>query len=214
MAINFETLKDLMPKIGLKNFEVKDESADRGRLLAGFELPSGDAEHPTMRAGVSVSLQENGEFVQMRVVQVLDRDAVQASNYKTELTRYFLQKNYENKIGRWCLDSNDGDIYVDWAIPVEDNPTLTERQLQRLLSALVSCLKESWGSMRRIIETGSEVKLNADDLKKEILLALMKSNKFDLMQLLGACSDTTILVKVKALVDAGSFDEAKKLLQP
>lgn len=213
MAISFETLKTLMPKIGLEKFEVKEESNSRGRLLSGFNLDSGDSQYPKMQAGVVLSLQEDGEFVQMRAVQMLDRDAVLASNYKAELARFFLQKNYENKIGRWCLDSSDGDIYIDWAIPVEDNPTLTERQLKRLLSGLVSCLKEAWGPMHRILETGSEIQLNADDLKKEILLVLMKNNKFELMQSLGACDDVTILAKVKVLVDRGSFDEAKRLLQ-
>lgn len=212
MAINLQTLKDLMPKIGLTNFEAKDESTTRGRLIAGFQLDSGDKEYPNLKAGVSVSLQEDGEFVQVRIVQVIDKDAVLSSEFKPALMQFFLQKNYENKIGRWCLDSNDGDVYVDWAIAVEDNPVLTERQLQRLLSGLVSCVKEAWGPMRRILATGSDVQLNADDLIKEILLLSFKASRLDLGQAVGKCTDVNVLARVKLLIEAGKFEDAKVAL--
>lgn len=67
--------------------------------------------------------------------------------------------------------------------------------------------------MRRIVETGSELKLNADDLKKEILLVLMNANKFNLMQMLGRCTDASKLSRILALINAGEFDKASEYMQ-
>lgn len=209
MAIPFETLKSYMPEIGLAKFDADDS---KGRLLAGFSAKSGDSEYHDIEVGVVISRQEDGEFVQFRIFKLVEGEEVQASPYRDKLTTYFCKKNYENKIGRWCMDPNDGDIYVDWAIPVEDNDKLTLNQFKRVMAGLVSSTKESWAPIRRILKTGSEEKLDAAGLKKEIFFALVSSDKFDLMQKVAAISDITQLVKIKQLSDEKKFEEIETLL--
>lgn len=211
MAISIDTLKAYMPEIGLKNFDTSASERDQ-RLISGIGLPSGDSDYPDMEAGVVISLQENGEFVQIRLVQLIDREQVQNSTYRNELTTYFCKKNYENKIGRWCLDPADGDVYVDWAIPVEDNKELTFQQFKRVFGGLVRCLKEAWGPMRRILETGSEEKLDAEALKKDIIFILLTANLIELMQKVAAISDAKKLIEIKKLAQKKEFEKISTLI--
>lgn len=211
MPIKFEALKKILPEAGLKNFEILSESENEGRVLAGFGAETGDSDYSEVKAGVSLSLQESGEFVQIRLIKIIEKEKVTASTYRAELSEYLLLKNYENKIGRWSLDPSDGDVLLDWSIPIEDNDSLTERQLVRVFGALVMCVREAWAPMRRILETGSEKKLNADDLKKEILLLLASHHHFDLIPPVSDLSDVSRLMEVQRLVVRGDFEGVKKL---
>jgi hypothetical protein len=212
VAISFETLKELMPEIGLKKFDILNEEDKEGTMLAGFSADTGDASNPELTVGVVVSLQEQGEFVQLRVIKLIDQDKVLKSPYRSELASFFLKKNYDRKIGRWCLDPTDGDLYIDWAVAIEDNEQLTLKQIKRMFTSLVLTVKDCWIPIRNILEVGTEIKLSADDLKKEILFTLMNAKQFDLMQMLASVSDTSTLSKIQTLVSNGKFDEVKDQL--
>ena len=124
--------------------------------------------------------------------------------------RYFLQINYERKIGRWCLDPDDGDVYIDWAIAIEDNDKLTLNQVKRITNSLISSTRETWPSINRILKTGSE--LNTETLKKDILLMLMDAKQFDIMPMLGNTNNAEILAKIKILATQGNFIKIKEAL--
>lgn len=211
MAIKFETLKSYMPDIGLKNFDSQPgKSENDGDLIAGFSAETSDDEYKKLSVGVILSLQENGEFLQIRFARIIEKKIIQESLYRAELMRYFLQINYERKIGRWCLDPDDGDVYIDWAIAIEDNDKLTLNQVKRITNSLISSTRETWPSINRILKTGSE--LNTETLKKDILLMLMDAKQFDIMPMLGNTNNAEILAKIKILATQGNFIKIKEAL--
>lgn len=213
MAIPFALIKDLMSKAGLDQFEVMNEDEYEGDLLAGFSTETGDSDHPTLTAGFWVSLQEKGEFLQARVVQVVNREKVLASEHRLAFCEYLLKQNYEKKIGRWCVDFNDGDVYLDWAIPLQNNATLTDQQFFRIVHSLVACAKDCHATMMRILETGAERNLSSSELKNEILLALTKASRYDLMSLLANINAPGKLQKALNAVQARKFDDVAALLK-
>ena len=195
MAIKFETLKSYMPDIGLKNFDSQPgKSENDGDLIAGFSAETSDDEYKKLSVGVILSLQENGEFLQIRFARIIEKKIIQESLYRAELMRYFLQINYERKIGRWCLDPDK----------------LTLNQVKRITNSLISSTRETWPSINRILKTGSE--LNTETLKKDILLMLMDAKQFDIMPMLGNTNNAEILAKIKILATQGNFIKIKEAL--
>lgn len=205
MAINFETLKNFMPDIGLKNFDTTGEEEKSGRIVAGFQFDTGESDYPSVKAGVVVSLQEDGEFIQMRLIRILDQETkVMGSEFLPKLTQYLLKLNYENKIGRWCLDPSDGDLYVDWAIPVEDNEKVTLAQMKRMLRGLVASAREAFAPMNRILKTGSpDAPKSREDLIKDILLKLTELQQYGLIPKVAAVTDTDRLKRILGWLSAG-----------
>lgn len=211
MAIKFETLKNYMPEIGLTNF--KDEPGKtefEGALIAGLTLVTGDDEYKDFSIIVVLNLEESGEFLQVRFMRFIKKETVKISPYKAELLVYLSQENYKRKIGRWCLDPEDGDVYVDWAIGIEDNDKLTLNQVLRIISALTKTAKDAWPAINRILKTGSEV--NTEELKKDILLLLVNAKQFKLIEKIGPVGSTETLEKVKKLAELKKFDEIEKIL--
>ena len=195
MAITFEKLKSYMPAIGLARFDATPEGDNNGRILAGFTFGTDETDYHTVNAGVLVSLQENGEYVQIRIFKLIKDDVkVLESKYLKEFSLYLMKANYTSKIGRWCLDSDDGDCYIDWAIGVEDNDKLTENQLKRVMMGLVSSVRSAYAPMHRILETGNAK--SCEDLIRDILMQLSKIERYDLMPGLAAIKDTAILEEI------------------
>jgi hypothetical protein len=210
MAISFQTLVEYVREVGLEHHDASEENK---RILARLSTSTNDPVHSKMeKAVVVVILQEDGEFLQMRIGMVVEMDEVKDSRYLGALTTYFCTKNFENKIGRWCLDVRDGEVYVDWAIPVEDNDKLTFKQFERMYYGLVSSAKEAYGPIRHILATGLEKPVNAEELKKDIVFKLLAAQKFDLMTKAAAVTDLTKLLEIKRLADAGEFNGIEKMI--
>lgn len=215
MAITFEKLKSYMPAIGLARFDATPDGDNNGRILAGFTFGTDETDYSTVNAGVLVSLQENGEYVQIRIFKLIEAEVkVLDSKYLKEFSLYLMKANYTSKIGRWCLDSDDGDCYIDWAIGVEDNDKLTENQLKRVMMGLVSSVRGAYAPMHRILITGNaNPPKPREDLIKDILSKLVDIERFDLMSPTKAMKDTAKLLEIIELLDANNVAGVESILK-
>ncbi len=204
-----------MPAIGLSRFDATPEGDNNGRILAGFTFGTDETDYHTVNAGVLVSLQENGEYVQIRIFKLIKDDVkVLESKYLKEFSLYLMKANYTSKIGRWCLDNDDGDCYIDWAIGVEDNDKLTENQLKRVMMGLVSSVRSAYAPMHRILKTGNaNPPKSREDLIKDILSKLVDIERFDLMSPTKAMKDTAKLLDVIELLDANNVEGVVSILK-
>lgn len=214
MAITFDTLKSYMPAIGLVNNDATSSGDKEGRILAGFSFDIKEPDYKEANVGVLVSLQENGEYVQIRFFKLIEGDIkIMESPYLKEFLLYVMKLNYITKIGRWCLDQDDGDFYIDWSIGIEDNDTLTESQLKRMMNGLVSSVRRAYAPMHRILKTGSDQPPKSrDDYIKDILLKLTKVGKYEVIPKVGAIEDTALLAQIEKLLNEDKMDEAIALL--
>lgn len=214
MAITFDTLKSYMPAIGLANHEATPSGDKEGRILAGFTFDIKEPDYKEANVGVVVSLQESGEYIQIRIIKLIEGGIkIMESPYLKEFLLYVMKLNYDKKIGRWCLDQDDGDFYIDWAIGIEDNDTLTESQLRRMMSSLVSSVRQAYAPMHRILKTGSDQpRKSRDDYIKDILLRLTKAGRYDVIPKVGAIEETALLAQIEKLLNDDNIDEAIALL--
>lgn len=213
MPVKFEIIKEYMIAADMSKFQVLSEEENEGRILAGFGAESDDSEYKQIEAGVLISLQDSGNFLQFRMFRLIDRDAVLKSSYRKEFSEYLLRKNYENRLGRWCVDDSDGDVYVDWGLPLHGSSHLSVEQFVRIVKMLAIGVHEAWAPMRRILETGNEKQLNADDLKKELLLALAVAGQYKVIELVSKVADVKKLSVALIAVKANNFDAAASALQ-
>jgi|GEM_PF-6429760 hypothetical protein len=214
MAITFDTLKSYMPAIGLVNHEHAPSGDKEGRITAGFAFDTKEPDYPEAKVGVLISLQENGEYIQIRFFQIIDRNIkIMESPYLKEFILYVMKLNHVTKIGRWCLDQDDGDFYIDWAIGIEDNDRLTENQLKRMMRGLVSSLRMAYAPMHRILKTGNaNPPKSRDDIIKEILLKLTQSEKYELIPKVVGINDLGRLRQIEEFLLLEKFSEAVHLI--
>jgi len=75
------------------------------------------------------------------------------------LTKALLMLMAENnrvKVGRFCYDPDDGEVYLDWFIPLEDS-AMTSQQLERCLKTLMILADEVGVRLRHLLETGEDL---------------------------------------------------------
>lgn len=202
MAISFDTIRQHLNQAGMKF------SVDEDKNLAYFGVSTDDDELGSLSSPTFITLQEGGEYIQFRCY--LDREKFPQEKTKTSphlpaLLQHLMYLNYSRKIGRWCFDPSDGDLYIDHGLPVEDNDKVTFRQFERLRGTLASSMFEAMPAIKRLIETGSAEKLDS----AEIILAAMdlavKQGKADLVVKLLPLKDNadqkTLSALQKALAD-------------
>lgn len=214
MSITFKTLQSYMPAIGLPTHEATPAGDNEGRILAALTFDTEDLDYKKASVGLIFSLQENGEYLAIRLFKVIDRKEILESQYLKEFLQYVMESNYTSKIGRWCLDPTDGDFYIDWAIGIEDNEKLTENQIKRIMGALVGNVRKSYAHLHRILKTGSKnPSKSRDDLIKDILFVLAQNPKYvDLLPKVVALQDNAKLIKIAALLSEGKLREAKLMI--
>lgn len=144
-----------MPGVGILQYAAEPTDNKNGHILAKIALALDEPPQTIMVAGVVISLQEDGQYVQVRMVDLVkDKHKLLESPYLLELLTFLMGMNYVTNIGRWSYDRIDGDLYVDWGIAIEDNEELTTHQLHRIMSGLVSSIHVAYAPMMRILATG------------------------------------------------------------
>jgi hypothetical protein len=113
----------------------------------------GDHDHTI---GIFIRVLENGEFVQFRAVQFVDRDkmheAIQDPQKKAAIYEYMLKFNYTRKLGLWALDPEDGDHYLTISVAIENNQeALTNRQIRRYIRSLEISAIEIQDELNKLI---------------------------------------------------------------
>ena len=178
MSISLKLIRDHLDKAGLK-YDI-----DEDKKMAYLSIVAEDNELGKVKSPVFITLQENGEFIQFRAYpdhDFLKKEAIKNSAYLPALLQHLLYLNYTRKIGRWCFDPDDGDIYLDHGLPVEDNGEVTFKQFERLRTALVRSMFEATPDLKRIIETGTALKLDADQIILEAINMAIGQKKMDLV---------------------------------
>lgn len=83
-----------------------------------------------------------------------------------------LQRNYDLKLVKACVDRTDGEVMFGIRIPIEDGE-LTKQQVLRCLRAIGMAMHRHGGKLRRLIYTAEREDDDEDD-PLETLLAGMR----------------------------------------
>lgn len=218
MAITLESLKKILDEKGLK-YKMPDEvDSSRPILYTGWDAE--DAEVGKFDVYVVIYLEESTnsgfEFMQIRAVKLADGlekkfHQLEPAKYKA-LLEYMAYENYTNKIGTWCYDPSDGDLYLGASLPIEDG-NITSKQLLRYLSVMVSVAKVGYRDLRRIYKHGdakTALMGISTDLIVSLTLKLASAGRADLAGKLSQFKgDSEVLGKA---IDAKNWHEVEALL--
>ncbi len=143
MAVTFDELKAMVEEAGVKFFA----DPQKETILLGFSGTNGIFTILLKRV-------EDGEGVFLRVpgVAMVKDD----HPFKAKALEILLTENHQVKVGRFCYDPQDGEVYVDWFLPLEDG-TLTLSQLRRCIMALLHMADEMTLRLRHVLETGEDL---------------------------------------------------------
>lgn len=143
MAVTFDELKKILEATDL-NFFVDSE---KELVILGFSGCYG-VHHLLLK------LVENGEGLLFKVPGL----AMLASDhpFKAKVLETLLAENNRIKIGRFCYDPSDGEIYLDWFIPIEDG-TITPQQLRRSFIALMHIADEMTPRLQHLMKLGEDL---------------------------------------------------------
>lgn len=143
MAVTFDELKLMMEETGLKFMS----DPDREIVLAGISGLNGVYHLLLKRV-------EDGEGLLLRVPGLA---TVKGDHpFKTRVLETLLSENHRVKVGRFCYDPSDGEIYLDWFLPLEDG-CLTPQQLKRCIGALLHLADDLSPRLRHLLETGEDL---------------------------------------------------------
>lgn len=117
MAITFDELEQLLRQADLKFRSFGDGS---GALL---QFPS---------CSIQVTITEEGEGLLVCAHSVLN---LSGCPHKDAALEWMADHNYRIKIGRWGCDKSDGEVTIDYFLPVEDG-ALTALQLRRTIRTI------------------------------------------------------------------------------
>ncbi|MFA0784232.1 hypothetical protein [Fervidibacter sacchari] len=143
MAITFEELKAIAEGTDLKFF-----CDQENQILLFGGLGKGGIYN------LIVKLIEEGEAIYLRIPYLAVVPADHPNLAKALLM--LMEENDRVKVGRFCYDQNDGEIYLDWFIPLEDS-TLTSQQLGRCLKSLMVLADEVGVRLKHLLETGEDL---------------------------------------------------------
>ena len=118
MAVTFDELKLAMEETGLKFMTDPDKEV----VIVGIHGLNGVYHLLLTRV-------EDGEGLLLRVhgLATLKGD----HPFKTRVLETLLSENHRVKVGRFCYDPSDGEIYLDWFLPLEGS-CLTPQQIEAL----------------------------------------------------------------------------------
>ena len=119
---------------------------------------------------IVIELEEEGEFFAIYAPQVIS--GVSEHPYKALILQTMLSISWETKMLQWEYDPVDGEIRAIIEFPLEDS-TLTERQFNRCLTALVQIVDDmAIPRLQHVMETGSDP--GDQDTGERLLLALQE----------------------------------------
>ncbi|MCS7253580.1 MAG: hypothetical protein RMK18_06760 [Armatimonadota bacterium] len=143
MAVTFDELKTTMEGTRLKFI------SDPDREIIWVSVSGFNGVHHLLLKRV-----ENGEGLLLRVPSLA---TVRGEHpFKTKVLETLLVENHRIKVGRFCYDQSDGEIYLDWFMPLEDG-CLTLQQLKRCISALLHLADDLSPRLRHLLETGEDL---------------------------------------------------------
>lgn len=199
MAISFDTITKHLDQAGIKY------KPDEEEKMAYFGISTDDDELGSLTSPTFITLQEGGEYIQFRCY--LDREKFPPEKTKTSphlpaLLQHLMYLNYSRKIGRWCFDPSDGDLYIDHGLPVEDDQEVTFKQFERLRGTLGRSMLETMPEIKRLIETGSAEKLDSANIILAAINLAITQGKMDLVAKLAPLKDSADQKTLSALQKA------------
>ena len=121
---------------------------------------------------IVIELEEDGEFFAIYAPQVLS--GVSGHPHKSLILQTMLSISWETKMLQWEYDPVDGEIRAIIEFPLEDS-TLTERQFNRCLTALIQIVDDmAIPRLRYVMETGKDPGDGDEDTGERLLLALQE----------------------------------------
>jgi hypothetical protein len=137
MAITFEELKAIADGTDLKKFCDPEK-----QVLLFLGLGRDGVCHLIVR------LEMDGEGIHFHVpyLSIVPTD----HPYLNKALMTLMEANNRMWIGRFCYDPDDGEVYLDWFIPLEDN-TLTSQQLECCLTVLMFSRRRHEGAIQAFI---------------------------------------------------------------
>lgn len=144
MAITMSELVELLSDANLKFRAFSDDS---GALL---QFPS---------CAVQVTITEEGEGLLACAHSVFN---VKEVPHRDAALEWIANHNYRIKVGRWGFDKSDGDVTIDYFLPIEDG-SLTSKQLARVIRTIASEARREIPTLARIAYTGKRSDDDDDD---------------------------------------------------
>ena len=143
MAITFEELKAITDGTDLKKFCDPEK-----QVLLFLGLGRDGVCHLIVR------LEMDGEGIHFHVpyLSIVPTDHPHLNKALMTL----MEANNRMWIGRFCYDPDDGEVYLDWFIPLEDN-TLTSQQLKCCLTVLMFSADDMKVRLRHLLATGEDL---------------------------------------------------------
>jgi len=190
MAVTFDELKLAMEETGLKFMTDPDKEV----VIVGIHGLNGVYHLLLTRV-------EDGEGLLLRVhgLATLKGD----HPFKTRVLETLLSENHRVKVGRFCYDPSDGEIYLDWFLPLEGS-CLTPQQLKRCVFVLLHMADEISPRLRHLLETGED--LPSEQIGIRGLLRRLLSE--GLRQGLLSEGDEVRLLRLLAQLEEGEEDSA------
>jgi len=138
LAITIDQVTQALDEASLKYHRVDDT-----HVLLGFR-----GQHVTLH--VVLSLQEDGEYVELRTVQWTScpADHPGFEQVVDELTR----QNLRLRLLKFGWDRGDGEITAEACIPLEDNRSLPTSQLQGLVMGIFALCDEVMPNIERYLK--------------------------------------------------------------
>ncbi|WP_448561520.1 hypothetical protein [Trichothermofontia sp.] len=122
--------------------------------VAASQIITGVQAENVDRFLIVIELGEEGEFFEIYAPQVLT--GVKDHPYKAAILQTMLCISWETKMLQWEYDPSDGEIRAIIEFPLEDS-TLTERQFNRCLDALVRIVDEiAMPRLQEVMRTGQD----------------------------------------------------------
>jgi len=219
MAITFgELIKNTPAELSklskLHETERKSYGPNDGYIVYVFAIDTKDKYYETVDMSLKLSLEDDGRFLSFKVLNIIKNEKIMKSPHLQKLLLHLMAANFHTNIGRWVINPSNGDLYIDCHIPIEDNNKIKPAQITLMINALISTVINSYGDIRRILDTGVKHSMPKEDVMKNIIYELTIHNKLDLIPKLLEEQDFKKVYGVYKLILNRDFEAASKILQP
>jgi len=139
---------------------IEEGSGDQHRFLFSLECAGG------LTLTLEISLTEEGQFVQLRVPDLLRGMNLETSPYRRRVLAAAAEETYRRRLAKVGYDPSDGEIDCCIDLPLEDLP-LTRRQFEYALHILVLVARLVHRRASTILQSGRDPgPLEVEDLAR------------------------------------------------